>query len=122
MYEYEILYDLSKSRFRSSFHLKKNDLDYIDSIGFDTLKKHAKEIIINRLAKYDEIKDGKQTPMKNHPVFIAQHATATCCRKCLEKWHKINKYKTLDDIEINYIVNIIIEWILIEYRKNRKMS
>lgn len=37
--------------------------------------------------------DGKQTPMRGHPVFIAQHATATCCRECLKKWHNIKKRK-----------------------------
>ncbi len=26
--------------------------------------------------------------MKGHPVFVAQHATATCCRECIRKWHK----------------------------------
>ncbi len=31
----------------------------------------------------------RQTPFRGHPVFIAQHATATCCRECLAKWHRI---------------------------------
>ena len=55
--------------------------------------------------------DGKQTPMKGHPVFIAEHATATCCRECLYKWHKIKKGEKLTDKQIDYIVNVIMEWI-----------
>ena len=55
--------------------------------------------------------DGKQTPMKGHPVFIAQHATATCCRDCLYKWHKIEKNKELLEEEIDYIVQVIMIWI-----------
>ena len=55
--------------------------------------------------------DGKQTPMKGHPVFIAQHATATCCRGCLYKWHKFPKNTLLTASQQEYIVNIIMEWI-----------
>ena len=50
--------------------------------------------------------------MKGHPVFIAQHATATCCRSCLYKWHHIKKEKELTKDEVDYIVNIIMEWII----------
>lgn len=49
--------------------------------------------------------------MKGHPVFIAQHATATCCRSCLEKWHHIEKGKKLNEYEIKYIVRVIMTWI-----------
>ena len=55
--------------------------------------------------------DGKQTPMKNHPVFIAQHATATCCRKCLEKWHHIPQGKLLTDEQVDFIIQLISQWL-----------
>lgn len=55
--------------------------------------------------------------MKGHPVFIAQHATATCCRSCLYKWHKIAKDKELSSEEIDYIVDIIMTWIVKEINK-----
>ena len=55
--------------------------------------------------------------MKGHPVFIAQHACACCCRSCLEKWYHIEKNKELSDKEVDYIVNIIMEWINREYKK-----
>ena len=54
---------------------------------------------------------------QTHPVFIAQHATATCCRGCIEKWHHIPKEKVLNNNEIDSIVNIIIEWIEKECQK-----
>ena len=76
---------------------------------YDFIKKRlAPEVILN---------DGKQTPMRGHPVFIAQHATATCCRGCLSKWHKISKSKELNDQEVDYVVNIIMEWIETQYIK-----
>ena len=56
--------------------------------------------------------DGKQTPMRHHPVFIAQHVTATCCRGCLQKWHGIPKGRALVDDEKRYIVEVIRTWLV----------
>lgn len=108
---YEVLNKLKLSKFRSSFKLKDKDINYIKKNGMDKIKEHAYDFINKRLAPKIINNDGKQTPMKGHPVFIAQHATATCCRSCLYKWHKINKNKELNFKEINYIVNIIMLWI-----------
>ncbi len=105
------LRDLSYSKFRSSFHLKEKDKAYILEKGINTIRKHAMEFIGKRLGPKVILNDGKQTPMRGHPVFIAQHATATCCRGCLEKWHKIEKGKELNQIEKEYIVDIIMKWI-----------
>ena len=107
----EILYKLSKSKFRSSFHLRRYMLDYINEKGLDKIKDHACDFIRKRLAPSVIPNDGKQTPMKGHPVFISQHATATCCRGCLEKWHHIPKGRMLSEKEIDYIVNLIMLWI-----------
>lgn len=106
-----ILNNLSKSKFRSSFKLKDIDIKYVKDKGMDTIKRHAYDFITKRLAPKDIKNDGKQTPMKGHPVFIAQHATATCCRPCLYKWHHIPKDKQLSQEEIDYVVNIIMKWI-----------
>ena len=116
----DILDKLSKSKFRSSFHLNNNMKKYVTEKGIDETKKHTYEIISKRLKpKYIE-NDGKQTPMRQvHPVFIAQHATATCCRGCLEKWHNIPKGRELNEREINYVVSIIIEWIKREYKERK---
>lgn len=112
------LLELSKSRFRSSFNLKDNMIDYINEKGFNNIKNHAYNFINERLAPANPINDGKQTPMKGHPVFIAQHACACCCRNCLEKWHHIPKNKELTNNEVNYIVMLLITWIKKEYRKH----
>ena len=102
---------LDNSKFRSSFHLKQKDIDYINEKGLDTIRQHAADFIAKREAPAYIANDGKQTPMRGHPVFIAQHATATCCRSCLEKWHHISKNKVLSNEEVDYIVNIIMKWI-----------
>lgn len=114
-----ILEKLSRSKFRSSFKLKDNEFIYIKKLGRKEIANHAYEFINKRLKPKNIKNDGKQTPMKGHPVFIAQHATATCCRDCLYKWHHIEKNKELSELEIKYIVNVIMKWIenQIESRK-----
>lgn len=102
---------LSQSRFRSSFTLKANDRYYVSEKGMDTVRSHAVDFVKKRLAPAVIPNDGKQTPMRGHPVFVAQHATATCCRGCLEKWHHIPAGRELTEAEQEYIVDVIMEWI-----------
>jgi hypothetical protein len=102
---------LGNSRFRSSFHLKQKDIDYINEKGLDTIRQHAKDFIAKREAPAYIANDGKQTPMKGHPVFIAQHATATCCRECIRKWHKMQPGEELSQVQQDYLVDVIMTWI-----------
>ena len=112
----EKLNQLSKSKFRSSFHLRKHMISYIQEKGLPTIEEHAYDLIRKRLAPKNPKNDGKQTPMKGHPVFIAQHATGCCCRSCLEKWHHIPKNRELTSEEIKDIVSLIMAWIQKEMR------
>lgn len=107
----DILNKLNSSKFRSSFHLKSGDVNYIKEKGLSNIESHALDFINKRLKDVSKVNDGKQTPIKGHPVFIAQHATATCCRGCLEKWHKIEKTHILNEREVLYIKNVIMKWI-----------
>ncbi len=110
MYE-KVFKKLAKSEFRSKFKLREKEKIYINEKGLDKIKLHAKDFISKRIAPAEIPNDGKQTPMKGHPVFIAQHATATCCRGCINKWHHFPKNVQLSAKEQEYIVNIIMEWI-----------
>ena len=113
-----ILLKLSKSKFRSGFHLNNKMKEYVSLKGIDKITKDAYEIINSRIKPENPKNDGKQTPMKQvHPVFIAQHACACCCRSCIEKWHKIDKNKELTDDEVDELVTLLIEWIKREYNK-----
>lgn len=113
---------LSKSKFRSSFHLKDKDILYIEDKGINKIRNHAYDFVTKRLADTSNVTDGKQTPMKGHPVFIAQHATGTCCRRCLEKWHHISKNKNMTEDDIKYVVDIIMSWIEKEYNNYKKTT
>ena len=105
------LESLRRSKFRSSFRLRKKEISYIQEKGLETIKKHAVDFIATRIAQEYPKNDGKQTPMKNHPVFIAQHATGACCRKCLEKWHYISNGKALTEEQIDYIIEVLKRWL-----------
>ena len=107
----DILDKLSKSKFRAKFKLTPKDIEYIKNKGLDKIYSHASDFIKERVSAANIENDGKQTPMRGHPVFIAQHATATCCRGCIEKWHKIKKGTELIPAQQKYLVSIIMEWI-----------
>lgn len=110
MYD-EIFDRLSKSDFRKKFKLNPKDRLYLEQKGFDTIRSHAVDFIAKRIAPADIPNDGKQTPMRGHPVFTAQHATATCCRGCINKWHKFPKNVQLTKEQQKYLVDLIMEWI-----------
>ena len=110
MYE-KILEKLSHSKFRSKFKLSEKNKAYIHTKGLDIIEEHARDFILKRIAPAIIPNDGKQTPMKNHPVFVAQHATACCCRGCIEKWHHFKKGVELTSSEQDYLVKLIMEWL-----------
>ena len=115
---FNILDRLANSKFRSRFKLRVKKLEYIKDKGFDTIYIHACYFIRDRVAPAGPINDGKQTPMHRHPVFIAQHATATCCRGCIEKWHNFPQHRKLPKTEQEYLVSVIMEWINLQVDLN----
>ena len=107
---------LARSKFRSRFRLSDSDRRYISDKGMELIRAHAADFVAKRLAPENPPNDGKQTPMKGHPVFTAQHATACCCRGCLEKWHHIPSGKKLTQAEQSYITDVLMDWIERQYR------
>lgn len=119
--EYDLtdLFDrLSKSAFRSRFHLSQKDRDYIAAKGLDAIRQHARDFVAKRLAPGVIPNDGKQTPMRGHPVFLAQHATGCCCRGCFSKWHHIPAGRELTAEEQDYAVGVLMAWIERQIRKS----
>ncbi len=102
---------LAKSDFRRRFHLSKKDREYVTDKGLLTIRKHAEDFVAKRLAPAVIPNDGKQTPMRGHPVFLAQHATGCCCRGCLFKWHHIPAGRALTKEEQEYAVAVLMAWI-----------
>jgi hypothetical protein len=108
---------LEQSPFRRRFRLQGGERAYLERKGLDVVLEHAADFIDKRLAPAYPENDGKQTPMGKHPVFVAQHATATCCRGCLEKWHAITKAHELSPEEKQYVIDVIRRWLDLQTRK-----
>jgi hypothetical protein len=102
---------MADSAFRSRFRLASRERDYMRARGKETVLMHARAFVAQRLAPARPANDGKQTPFRGHPVFVAQHATATCCRKCLSKWHGIPAGKLLTADEQDHVVAAIDRWL-----------
>jgi hypothetical protein len=110
----ELFAQLAKSRFRASQKLGPRDAQYLREKGLPVVMSHAADFIERRLAPARPANDGKQTPWKGHPVFVAQHATATCCRGCLAKWHRIDKGRDLTRDERAHVLSAIERWLRVQ--------
>ena len=108
---------LQKSKFRSSFHLTKKERAYLEEKGIETIRAHAIDFVRKKLSPANSVNDGRQTPMHGHPVFKAMHATACCCRGCLNKWYKVPEGRELTEEEESRIVRLLIAWIERQQRK-----
>ena len=100
--------------------LRSRSNDRVGRRDLDTIRQHAADFIAKREAPAYMANDGKQTPMRGHPVFIAQHATATCCRECIRKWHKMQPGKELSQVQQNYLVDVIMTWIQREMERQEQ--
>ena len=105
------LLELKKSKFRRGIQLRQKERDYFARLALNKLEDHAERFVRDRIAPASPPNDGKQTPWKGHPVFVAQHATATCCRNCMAKWHGIDTGIPLTESDIEFVVALIIRWL-----------
>ena len=112
----EALDKLERSKFRSSFHLTRKERAYLEEKGMDVMRRHAADFVRKKLAPAEPVNDGRQTPMHGHPVFKSMHATACCCRGCLNKWYKVPLHRELTESEQQRIVNLLMAWISRNYR------
>lgn len=102
---------LARSKVIENVDMGEPEIEYVKSRGVDILQLHAADFVRKRLAPAEPKNDGRQTPLKGHPVFIAQHATGTSDRQKLAKFHGIQKGIELTDNDISYVVDVIIRWI-----------
>ncbi len=102
---------LERSAFRSRFRLSEKDRRYLEEKGTEVIRRHAEDFVRQKLAPAEPANDGRQTPMRGHPVFLAMHATACCCRGCLEKWYHVPRHRELTEEEQEAIVRILMAWI-----------
>lgn len=102
---------LRKSAFRMRFRLGPAEQAYLQLRGLPVILSHGADFVAKCLAPAAPTNDGRQTPMRGHLVFVAQHATATCCRACLAKWHGITQGRLLTRSEQDHIISAIARWL-----------
>ena len=107
----QALRKLKGSKFRAEFTLSQKDMTYLEEKGMEVMERHARDFVRQKLAPAEPVNDGKQTPMRGHPVFKAMHATACCCRGCLNKWYRVPLHKELTETEQEKIVRLLMAWI-----------
>lgn len=91
------------------FHREVDDgaLRHAQRKGRIALKEAARTRLEKYLAPAEPARDGRQTPLEGNTIYYAQHATATCCRTCLEYWHAIPKGRALSKTELNYCTTLV---------------
>ena len=102
---------LGRSRFRSRFKLTDDDRAYIARIGLDKVRCHAADFVAQKLAPANPESDGRQTPMRGHPIFKAMHGCAMCCRGCMEKWWKVKRGVALTEAQRQKAVDFLMAWV-----------
>lgn len=93
------------------FTLGEPEQDYVTSRGMEILRLHAADFVNKRLAPANPKNDGRQTPTKGHPVFIAQHACGCNDRDSVAEFFEFEKGRELSDDEVTLIVDVILRWI-----------
>ena len=108
---------LSRSKFRSGFHLTQKERAYLEEKGYDIIRLHTADFVRQKLAPACPVNDGKQTPMRGHPSFKAMHACACCCRGCLEKWYRVPRGRELTENQQERIVRLLMAWLERQYHE-----
>ena len=111
---------LGRSKFRSRFRLTDDDCVYIERIGLEKIRSHAVDFVAQKLAPAYPENDGRQTPMRGHPIFKAMHGSAMCCRGCMEKWWKVKRGVALTEAQKAKAVDFLMEWVRRQYESVTK--
>ncbi len=107
----KLLEKVAKCDYRAEIDLGAEDIEYINSRGFDMMIKHAQDFVERRLGPARPRNEGKQTPLKGHPLFLAQHATGSDSRRALSEYHGIAEGKELSRQQIDYVTDVVLRWL-----------
>jgi hypothetical protein len=119
LHELDALFlSLGRSHFRAQFHLSSSEKSYLQEQTLPVILLHANQFVVERFVPERPLNDGTQTPLRGHPVFVAQPATATCCRRCLSEWHRIAPGVALNDEQIAYVIEVLEIWLKSQIPEN----
>jgi hypothetical protein len=74
----------------------------------------ARQRIGKKLQNPGKFADWGQIPFEQGGSIIhfAQHATATCCRRCIEAWYGIDRRQALTEEQIAYFAELILRYVV----------
>lgn len=84
------------------------------NLGLAGLKTRVRPLLAKKIGPAHIFRDGTQTRKEGSALFYAQHATATCCRKCLDYWYNVERGRDLTDEELDRC-----EWLVLSYLDRR---
>jgi hypothetical protein len=96
------------------FHLRMEQraINYARRKGKKGLAAAVNKLIRSSVGDAEPFRDGRQTPKGGaNPIHYAQHATASCCRRCIEEWHAIPMGRALTDEEIKYLTELALRYL-----------
>ena len=92
--------------------LSEGAINHARRKGRIEMREHAEKVIRRDVGAAQNFRDGSTTPWEgDDAVHYARHATAICCRKCIEYWHGIESGRDLTEGEIQYLTNLIMRFI-----------
>ncbi len=93
-------------------NLEQGVINYTLRAGRVELRKRATKVLKRSVGNAQNFREGIQTPKKgNNVIHYAQHATASCCRKCIEYWHGIPIGRELTGNELGYLTELIMQYV-----------
>lgn len=87
--------------------IDKKAIDHARRKGRRRLYADVKRRIETSIGKASPYRDGYQTPKHGNIIYYAQHATASCCRRCAEYWHGIPTGRLLTADEVTYLSGLV---------------
>lgn len=77
--------------------------------GLKAIRERAKQIVSKKIGHPPVSRwDYRNCPQEGTEVIeYGRHATATCCRPCLERWHNIPQNAFLTEEQIKYCVDLV---------------
>jgi uncharacterized protein DUF4186 len=83
--------------------LTQKAIDYARRKGLIRLEQAAYHQLGKVVGRTAHPREGRQTPWSGNIIHYAQHATASCCRKCIYEWHNIPVDRDLSEDELRYL-------------------
>jgi uncharacterized heparinase superfamily protein len=95
--------------------LSQRAINYARRKGKRALRHAAEHQIRKLIGDAEHPREGRQTPRETSPhanaIHYAQHATASCCRRCVAEWHGIVEGRALSEAEISYLTELAMLYI-----------